>query len=100
MDNQLNEMASLETTSGYEMSYAIGLRLMEIQNGLVPKLGCGYFSVEREEALKILGLTQEATSDEIKEAHRRLMSKMHPDKGGSTYLATNINEAKDYLLDG
>mgnify|MGYP001338662795 FL=1 len=52
MDNQFNEMASLETTSGYEMSYAIGLRLMEIQNGLVPKLGCGYFSVEREEALK------------------------------------------------
>ena len=52
MDNRLDEMASLETTSGYEMSYAIGLRLMEIQNGLVPKLGCGYFSVEREEALK------------------------------------------------
>lgn len=52
MDNRLDEMASLETTSGYEMSYAVGLRLMEIQNGLVPKLGCGYFSVEREEALK------------------------------------------------
>jgi hypothetical protein len=52
MDNNFDGMGSLETTSGYEMSYAIGLRLMEIQNGLVPKLGCGYFSVEREEALK------------------------------------------------
>ena len=45
-------LKSLETTSGYEMSYAVGLRLMEIQNGLVPKLGCGYFSYENEEALK------------------------------------------------
>ena len=54
MDNHFDEMGSLETTSGYEMSYAIGLRLMEIQNGLVPKLGCGYFSVEREEALKLM----------------------------------------------
>ena len=45
-------LESLETTSGYEMSYAVGLRLMEIQNGLVPKLGCGYFAYENEEALK------------------------------------------------
>ena len=43
---------SLETTSGSEMVYAVGLRLMEIQNGLIPKLGCGYFSFEKEEALK------------------------------------------------
>tara|TARA_B100000900_G_C20439573_1_gene658451 strand:+ start:62 stop:289 length:228 start_codon:yes stop_codon:yes gene_type:complete len=45
-------LESLETTSGYEMTYAVGLRLMEIQNGLIPKLGCGYFSYENEEALK------------------------------------------------
>ena len=44
-------LESLETTSGYEMTYAVGLRLMEIQNGLIPKLGCGYFSYENEEAL-------------------------------------------------
>lgn len=43
---------SLETTSGSEMVYAVGLRLMEIQNGLIPKLGCGYFAYEKEEALK------------------------------------------------
>ena len=45
-------LESLETTSGYEMTYAVGLRLMEIQNGLIPKLGCGYFSYDNEEALK------------------------------------------------
>lgn len=43
---------SLETNSGEEMVYAVGLRLMEIQNGLIPKLGCGYFAYEKEEALK------------------------------------------------
>lgn len=52
----------------------------------------------REDALDVLGLTEGATKREIKEAHRRLMSGMHPDHGGSTYLASKINQAKDVLL--
>ena len=52
----------------------------------------------REDALDVLGLTEGATESEIKEAHRRLMSGMHPDHGGSTYLASKINQAKDVLL--
>ena len=57
-------------------------------------------TMDRKSALEILGLDETASKDDIRDAHRKLMQKLHPDHGGNTYLATQINRAKDTLLKG
>ena len=54
--------------------------------------------MNRREALAVLGLDEAADKEAIVAAHRKLIQKLHPDRGGNDYLAAKINQAKDLLL--
>jgi len=57
-----------------------------------------FSELSAEEAYKILGLEVDASKEDIIKAHKRLMQRLHPDRGGSDYLAAKINAAKDKLV--
>jgi hypothetical protein len=62
--------------------------------GVAPSAG----AMTKEEAYKVLGLEAGAAAADVRKAHRRLMQRLHPDVGGTSFLAARINEAKDVLL--
>jgi len=94
-DCQQNDHESAAMLMAYMDRYNGGWRetgKSQHQEGFKP----GKMSVE--EALEILAIKKSATRDEIIEAHKRLMQKIHPDRGGSDYLAAKVNQAKEILL--
>ncbi|MGV6874917.1 DnaJ domain-containing protein [Pseudochelatococcus sp. B33] len=62
--------------------------------------GAGQGRMTEDEAFEVLGLEPGATETQIREAHRTLMKRLHPDQGGTNYLASRVNQAKDVLLGG
>eukprot|EP00914_Ancora_sagittata_P028081 GHVO01055159.1.p1 GENE.GHVO01055159.1~~GHVO01055159.1.p1 ORF type:complete len:111 (-),score=15.91 GHVO01055159.1:56-388(-) len=70
-----------------------------IPGGLTSKYYKGGFDgkMSKREASLILGVSPSANKQKIKDAHKRIMLLNHPDRGGSPYLATKINEAKDLM---
>lgn len=58
----------------------------------------GKSAMSTDEAMEVLALKPGYTKDDVIMAHRRMMQKVHPDRGGSDYLAAQINKAKDTLL--
>ena len=57
-----------------------------------------YSELSKDEAYEVLGLPNSASKDQVIMAHKRLMQRLHPDRGGSDYLAAKINAAKDKLI--
>ena len=70
--------------------------------GLPPTSNLNGFAptMTRQEAMEILNLKGPISNVEIQKAHRTMMALHHPDKGGSSFIATKINEARDFLALG
>ncbi len=70
------------------------------EDGRTRQAGGGFSgAMTEDEAWRVLGLEPGASASEIREAHRHLIQGMHPDHGGSSYLAAMVNQAKDILLE-
>jgi hypothetical protein len=88
--------AYLDRTLGADWRGPANANHEQAGSGAPPGGGSG--AMTREEAYEVLGLKPGAKESEIREAHHRLMKKLHPDQGGSDYLAARVNRARDILL--
>lgn len=80
--------------------FGIWLAVSTRSNGPAPKRAAPTREMSLDEARAVLGVDEDATPAEIKAAYTRLMRMAHPDKGGTTGLAAQLNAARDRLLRG
>ena len=93
-----SDQDSLQVLEAYLDRMHSGWREAAQQQNQAPETG-EEPAMNRQLALEILGLSEQASTEEVIKAHRKLMQKMHPDRGGTEYLAKKINAARDYLVE-
>ncbi len=96
-DYAANDQESAALLRAY-LDRVYGPEWQEIQDDPGPRGRPTGGKMSLEEARQVLGLGPDARREDIIAAHRRLMQRLHPDRGGSDYLAAKINQAKDVLL--
>lgn len=74
-------------------------RAIKSADKMTPGAGTAIAPRGVDEAAAILGVAVDAADDEVKAAHRKLIGQLHPDKGGTDYLAAKINEARKIMLE-
>lgn len=84
-------LAAIGTLGRYALRAGVGVGVRYYQGGFEQIM-------TKREASLILGISPMSTADRIKQAHKRLMVLNHPDKGGSPYVASKVNSAKDVLM--
>ena len=80
-----------------DRNYGNGWRDQDSSKGKDSQAATG--PMDRREAAEILGIKENSAPDEITDAHRRLIQRLHSDRGGTDYLASLVNKARDVLLD-
>jgi hypothetical protein len=102
--SQLTALYTLCDQQDQESATLLGAYLQRLHgdnwkpSGTAPPPARDAGNMTRDVALEILGLSPDARREDIIGAHRRLMQRLHPDRGGTDYLAAKINQAKDVLL--